>query len=118
VVDENEVVLQATYIRAVLCLWGVDKVWICEMADKCRYLWSHAVLGFELGVRISFQYQPLEETPIKIEAVAFLNSEIVAINLWTELSIGMVSTILRAHDEMMMLILVISNQNDLFYIVG
>jgi hypothetical protein len=86
VVDENEVVLQTTHICTVLSLRSVDKVWICEEANKSRDLWSHAVLGFKPSVWISFQDQPLEETSVKIEAFALLNGKIVIIDLRAELS--------------------------------
>ena len=52
--DENEVIPQATYVLAAFCLGTIDKIRICKVADKDGDLWSHAMLGFEPGMRISF----------------------------------------------------------------
>src|SRR5258708_3511768 len=98
-VDENEVILQTTYIRTVFRLGSVDKVRICEIADKGGDLWSHAMLDFQPGVGIPLQHQPLEETSVKIEPIAPLHRKAVVVDLWTELSVNMVSTIMKAHNE-------------------
>ena len=98
-VDENEVILQTTHIRTVFRLGSVNKVRICEMADKSGDLWSHAMLDFKPGVWVPLQDQPLEETSVKIEAIALVHRKVVVVDLRTELSIDVVSTIIKAHDE-------------------
>ena len=46
-VNKNEVITQATYVLAAFGLGGIDKIRICEVADKGGDLWSHAMLGYE-----------------------------------------------------------------------
>jgi len=98
-VDENEVILQTTHIRTRFRLGSVDKIRICEMADKSGYLWSHAMLDFKPCVWIPLQDQPLEETSVKIEAITLLHCKVVVVDLRTELSVNVVSTIMKAEDE-------------------
>ena len=80
-VDENNIILKASYVWTVLCLRSVDKIWIREMADEPGNFWSHPMLCFELCMGVPFEHESLEETSVKVEPLSPFYSKIVIVDL-------------------------------------
>jgi len=55
VVDENDIVLKASYVWAVLCLRSINEIWIREAADEPGNFWPHPMLCLELFMGVPFK---------------------------------------------------------------
>jgi len=58
------------------------------MAHEGGNFWPHPMLCSELGVGETLEDKPFEETPVEIKAFAFLDGEVVIVDLRAKLSRG------------------------------
>jgi hypothetical protein len=85
VVDKNDITPESSNVRTAFRLGRVLEVGICEVAHKGRDLWPHPMLCFELRMGIALEDESFEETPIEVEALALLDSEVEIIDLRAQL---------------------------------
>ena len=85
VVDKDDITPDPSDVRTALRLGRVLEFGIREVPHEGRDLGPHSMLCFELGMRVILEDESFKETPIEVEALAFLDSKVEIIDLRTQL---------------------------------
>ena len=86
-IDKDDITPDSSNVWTALRLGRVLEIGIREVPHKGRDLWPHSMLCFEPCMRVVLEDEPFKETPIEVESLAFLDSEVVIIDLRAQLPI-------------------------------
>lgn len=84
-VDKDDITPDSANVWTALRLGRVLEIGIREVPHKGRDLWPHSMLCLKLGMRVALEDESFKETPIEVEALAFLDSKVEFIDFRTQL---------------------------------
>ncbi len=82
-VDKDDITPDTSNVWTALRLGRILEIRIREVPHEGRDLWPHSMLCFELGMRVALEDESFKETPVEVEALAFLDSKVEFIDLRT-----------------------------------
>lgn len=85
VIDKYDCVLQPSDWWTGFSTRAVSEIWIREVANEGRNLWSHPVLLRKGAVWMALRDESLEQRPIKVIAVSLFHGQFVTFGLWSQL---------------------------------